>query len=133
MQRCWLPIAALTFLSCGSSLSPPVYPSDVAGGYRLHRENIVAGDQLHKGVPAAGLLRAVQLVYDASNPIQLTVYETTSSAVALEAIQTWRAQTGAYAVQIGRLFVIAQSEKPDPAGMRAFLADFEKQLNSQRR
>ena len=29
-------------------------------------------------------------------------------------------------------FVIAQSGKPDPAGMRAFLADFEKQLNSQR-
>ena len=132
MPRRWLPIAALTLFSCGTSLRPPVYPPTIAGGYRLNRENVVAGDQLHKGISASGLVRTVQIVYDASNPIQLTVFEAKRTAVALEAIQTWRAQAGTHAAQMGRYFVIAQSEKPDSAVMRAFLADFEKQLNSQR-
>jgi hypothetical protein len=128
MPRCWLLITVLTLLSCGTSLGPPAYPRSVAGGYRLHRENVLASDQLPKGVPSAGLVRAVQLVYDASNTIQLTVFETKSHGVALEAMQKWRTQAGTQAALFGRYFVIAQSEKPDPAGMRAFLADFEKQL-----
>src|SRR5688572_15003335 len=120
MPRCWLLITALILVSCGTSLKPAAYPPTVAGRYR---ENVLVRDRLPNAIPPAGLIRAVQLVYDASNPIQLTVFETKSYAVALEAMQTWRAQAGSHAAQIGRYFVIAQSEKPDPAGMRAFLTD----------
>jgi hypothetical protein len=129
MLRCWLPITALTlFASCGKSLERPAYPRAVAGGYLLYRENVLAGEQIPKGIPASGLIRAVQLVYDASNPIQLAVFETKGSTVAFEAMQTWRSQGGYQAAQMGRYFVIAQGEKPDPARIEAFLADFEKQL-----
>lgn len=135
MPRCWLPITALTlFASCGTSLGPPAYPravaGAVAGGYRLYREDVLAGEQIPKEIPASGLIRAVRLLYDASNPIQLTVFETKGSTVAFEAMQTWRSQPdyGYHAAQMGRYFVIAQAEKPDPARIEAFLADFKKQL-----
>lgn len=129
MLRCWLPISALTlFASCGTALGPAAYPRTVAGGYRLYRENVLARAQLPQGIPAAGLIRIVQLLYDASNPIQLTVFETKGSAVASEAIQAWRAPDGYHAAQMGRYFVIAQGEKPDPAAIEAFLVAFEKQL-----
>jgi hypothetical protein len=88
------------------------------------------GSQIPKDIPASGLIRAVRLVYDASNPMQLTVFETKGSTVAFEAMQTWRSQPnyGYHAAQMGRYLVIAQAEKPDPAGIEAFLADFKKQL-----
>jgi hypothetical protein len=131
MLRCWLPITALTlFASCGTSLGPPAYPRAVAGGYRLYRENALAGEQIPKGIPASVLIRAVQLVYDASNPIQLTVFETKGSTAAFEAMQTWRSKPYCcyHVAQMGRYLVIAQGEKPDPARIEAFLADFKKQL-----
>jgi hypothetical protein len=131
MLRCWLPITALTlFASCGTPLGPPAYPRAVAGGYRLYRENVLAGEQIPKVIPASGLIRAVRLVYDASNGIQLTVFETKGSTVAFEAMQTWRSQRydGYHAAQMDRYLVIAQGEKPDPARIEAFLADFKKHL-----
>jgi hypothetical protein len=102
----------------------------VAGDYRLYRENVLAGEQIPKAIPASVLIRAVQLVYDASNGIQLTVLEMKSSTAAREAMQTWRSQPyqGDRAAQMGRYFVIAQGEKPDPVRIEAFLADFKKQL-----
>jgi hypothetical protein len=70
MLRCWLLITALAlFSSCRTS--PPAYPRTVAGGYHLYRENVLAKEQLPKTIPASRLIRAVQLVYDASNPIQV--------------------------------------------------------------
>ena len=35
---------------------------------------------------------------------------------------------GTQAALMGRYFVLVQSEKPDPASIRVFLGDFEKQL-----
>ena len=129
MSRSALVVLALLWLaSCGGPPASPTYPRTVAGGYRLVRENVLTGDQLPKVIPASGLLRAVQLPYTASNGIQLTVFETKSNSVAFEAMQTWRATDGKIATQIGRYFVIAQGEKPDPAGIDAFLSDFERQL-----
>jgi hypothetical protein len=45
-------------------------------------------------------------------------------------MQTMRSQNydGYHAAQMGRYLVIAQGEKPDPARIEAFLADFKKQL-----
>jgi len=103
----------------------------VAGGYGLDRENVLAGEQIPKGIiRASGLIRTVQLVYDASNGIQLTVLETKDSTVALKVMQTWRSQPydGSQIVQMSRYLVIVQSEKPDRAGIQTFLADFRKQL-----
>jgi hypothetical protein len=102
----------------------------VAGGYRLYRENVLAGEQVPKGAPASGLIRAVRLMYDASNAIQLTVLETKGSTIAYEAMQSWRSRPygGDHAAQIGRYFVIAGGEKPDPVAIEAFLADFKKEL-----
>lgn len=131
MRCCWLPIIALMlFASCKSPLGPPAYPRVVAGDYRLYRENILVGEQIPKEIPPSGLIRAVQLVYDASNGIQLTVAEMKNSTVAWQAMQSWRSQPygGDQAVQTGCYFVIAQGEKPDPARIAAFLADFKKQL-----
>ena len=128
MLRYWLPITTLTLLAaCGTSHEPPAYPRTVGGGYRLDRETVLAGEQI-PGIPPSGMIRAVQLVYDASNPIQLTVVETKGWAVAFEAMQKWRAQEGSRAAQMDRYFVIAQSEKPDPVALQAFLTDFEQQL-----
>lgn len=69
-------------------------------------------------------------MYDASNAIQLTVLEMKSSTVASGAMQTWRSHPygGDHAAQMGRYFVLAQGEKPDPVRIEAFLADFKKQL-----
>jgi hypothetical protein len=113
-----------------ASLGPPTYPRVVALGYRLYRENVLAGEQIPKEIPVSGLIRAVRLVYDASNAIQLTVFETRSSTAASQAMQTRRGQPsgGGDAAQMGRYFVIAEGEKPDPAGIEAFLAGFRKQL-----
>lgn len=126
-------IAALALLgSCGKSLEAPAYPRAVAGGYRLHREDILAKERIPPKVVAdEGLLRAVQLVYDASNGIQLIVFETTGAAVAIEAKRKWRAQPGdgKHIVQTGRYLVIAQGEKPDPEGIESFLIDFKSKIN----
>jgi hypothetical protein len=102
----------------------------VAGDYRLYRENVLAGEQIPKGIPPSGLIRAVQLVYDASNGIQMTVLEMKSSTLASEAMRMWRSQPyrGGHATKIGRYFVVAQGEKPDPVRIEAFLAAFKKQL-----
>lgn len=121
-------LALLWLASCGGAPASPTYPRTVAGGYRLYRENVLTGKQIPNVIPASGFDRAVRLVYDASNGIQLTVFETKSSSVAFEAMQQWRAKDGKTATQIGRFFVIAQGEKPDPAGINAFLSDFERQL-----
>lgn len=130
MNRYWV-IAALALLgSCGKSLEAPAYPRAVAGGYRLYREDILAKEQIPKIVADEGLLRAVRLVYDASNSIQLTVFETTGAAVAMEAKRKWRAQPGdgKHIVQTGRYLVIAQGEKPDPEGIESFLIDFKSKI-----
>ena len=130
MNRYWV-IAALALLgSCGKSLEAPAYPRAVAGGYRLYREDILAKEQIPKVVADEGLLRAVRLVYDASNSIQLTVFETTGAAVAMEAKRKWRTQPGdgKHIVQTGRYLVIAQGEKPDPEGIESFLIDFKSKI-----
>ena len=134
MKRCWLVITALALLgACGGELKSPVYPARVAGNatipeFKLFREVVLTGDQLPAYVPPAGLIRAVNLVYDASNPVQLKVFETKGSSVAFEALQQWRPQDGRRAMQVGRFFVEAQMEKPDRATLDAFLTDFEKKL-----
>jgi hypothetical protein len=45
-------------------------------------------------------------------------------------MHTWRSKPygGDQALQTGRHFAIAEGEKPDPAGVDAFLADFKRQL-----
>ena len=134
MKRCWLVVTALTLLAaCGGDLKSPVYPARVAGNatipeFKLFREVVLTGDQLPASVPPAGLIRAVALGYDASNTVQLKVFETRSPSVAFEALQTWRPGEGRLAMQVGRLFVEAQMEKPDRAALDAFLTDFEKKL-----
>ena len=134
MERCWLVISALLVLAaCGGVPKSPVYPARVAGNaaipeFKLLREVALTGDLLPPYVPPAGLIRAVNLLYEASNPVQLKVFETKCSSVAFEALQTWRPHEGRRAMQVGRFFVEAQMEKPDPATLDAFLNDFEKQL-----
>ena len=134
MERCWLVISALLVLAaCGGVPKSPVYPARVAGNaaipeFKLLREVALTGDLLPPYVPPAGLIRAVNLLYEASNPVQLKVFETKSSSVAFEALQTWRPLEGRRAMQVGRFFVEAQMEKPDPATLDAFLTDFERKL-----
>lgn len=117
-------LTLLVLASCGGPPAVPVYPRSVAG-FTLQGEQVLTGTGY---VPAAGLGRAVQLTYQGSNPIQVIVCETTGSSVAFEALQNWRAQDGKLAIHVGRYFVVAQSEKPDPAALNAFLTAFEKQL-----
>lgn len=134
MKRCRLVITALALLaSCGGALKSPVYPARVAGNaiipeFKLSREVVLTGVQLPAYVPPAGLIRAVSLVYDASNGVQVKVFETKGSSVAFEALQTWRPLEGRRAMQVGRFFVEAQMEKPDSATLDAFLTDFERKL-----
>ena len=134
MKRYRLVITALALLaSCGGELKSPVYPARVEGNatipeFKLYREVVLTGVQLPAYVPAAGLIRAVSLVYDASNGVQLKVFETKGSSVAFEALQTWRPREGRRAMQVGRFFVEAQMENPDPATLDAFLTDFERKL-----
>ncbi len=134
MERCWLVIMAVSLLAtCGGEVQSPVYPARVAGNaaipeFKLFRETVLTGNQLPAYVPPAGLIRAVNLVYEAGNGLQLKVFETKSSSVAFEALQNWRPQDGRRAVQMGRLLVEGQMEKPDPATLDAFLTEFEKQL-----
>ncbi len=129
MIRGWCLVPAFVLLiACGGTASKAVYPKTVAGGYTLHREIVLTADQASECPKPPSLERAVRLVYNASNPIQLTVCETAGSSVAFESIQTWRAQDGRRAAHLGRYFVVAQAEKPDPAAVDAFLNDFEKQL-----
>lgn len=117
-------LAVLLLAGCGDSPALPVYPRSV-GGFTLQSEQALASTSY---VPASGLSRAVQLSYQGSNPIQVVVCETTGSSVAFEALQHWRAQDGKLATHVGRYFVVAQSEKPDPAALNTFLTAFEKQL-----
>lgn len=122
-------MSAVLLASCGESLEAPLYPQTVEGGYRLYRETVLKPDQYMDVVPAPELIRAVQLLYNASNPIQLTVYETRSSAFAREAKQRWTTRDSFHAATIGRFFVLAQGEKPDPASIQTFLTDFEKHID----
>lgn len=128
MIRGWCLVPAfLLLIACGGTASKVVYPKTLAG-YTLHRETVLTPDQATDCPPPPGLERAVRLIYSDSNAIQLTVCETASSSVAFESLQKWRAQDGRRAAHLGRYFVVAQAEKPDPAAVDAFLNDFEKQL-----
>src|SRR4051794_986333 len=105
-MRTWLPLIAVVLLaSCHDSLAPPSYPATVSRGYRLYRETVLKSGQVPEVVPSSELVRVVQLVYDASNPIQLTVYETKASTVARDAKQKWVARGGSHAGARGRYFV----------------------------
>lgn len=90
---------------------------------------VLKADQAPELVPGSELIRVVSLLYDASNPIQLTVYETRSSSVAREAKQKSPQRDGFHSAQKGRFLVLAQGEKPDPVTIRRFLMDFEKHLD----
>lgn len=117
-------LAVLLMAGCGGSPAVPVYPRSV-GGLTLQSEQVLTSTTY---VPVPGLVRAVQLTYQGSNPIQVVVCETTGSSVAFEALQQLRAQDGKLATHAGRYFIVAQSEKLDPAALNAFLTAFEKQL-----
>jgi hypothetical protein len=94
----------------GDPLTPPAYPATVTGGYRMYRETVLEPDQTVNAVPQSELIRAVQLLYDASNPIQLTVHETRTSGAARRAKETWTPRDSFHAVSIGRFFLLAQGE-----------------------
>lgn len=102
----------------------------MAGDSRLHRESILAGEQIPKGVPASGLIQAVRLVYDRLEWHPIDRLRNEESKVALDTMHTWRSKPygGDQALQTGRHFAIAEGEKPDPAGVDALLADFKRQL-----
>ncbi len=127
-MHCGLLITTLMLLAaCGGGPANPVYPRAVKG-YALSGEQVLTGERVPDYVKPTGVVRAVQLAYQGSNPVQVTVFETTGSSVAFEALQTWRAQDGKRAVHAGRYFLVGQAEKPDPAALDAFLTEFEKQL-----
>ena len=120
-------LALLLLASCGGPQTSPVYPRAIAG-YTLRGEQVLTGGRIPQYVKPAGVRRVLQLAYQASNPIQVIVFETTGSSVAFEALQNWRAHDGKLAVHAGRFFVVAQCEKPDPEALNAFLSALEKQL-----
>ena len=126
-------IALMLLMACGGELKSPTYPREVAGGpavpvFKLNSELVLTSDQVPVHVPAAGLVRAVRITYDGSNALQLICFETKSSSVAFEALQKWRPEEGRRASQVGRYFIVAQMEKPDPKTLDTFLTGFEKQL-----
>ncbi len=133
MRGGWVIIAMMLLTACGGELKSPVYPREVAGGpavpvFKLRSEAVLTGDRVPAYVPPTGVVRAVQLTYDGSNGLQVICFETKSSSVAFEALQKWRPEADRRASQVGRYFIVAQLEKPDPKTLDTFLAGFEKQL-----
>lgn len=126
MPNRWFVLCTLLLLAaCEQVPAPRAFPRALTG-YRLAGEQVLTGTALPPYGPAAA--RVVQLTYEGTNPLQVLVFETTGSSVAFEALQQWRAQEGKLAVHAGRYFLVARSEKPDPAKLNAFLAEFEKHL-----
>jgi hypothetical protein len=129
MVRFGLLVAVLTALvSCGDPLAPPSYPRKVGEGYQLKNQQVITGDRVPGAVNPNGLIRAVQLTYDASNPVQVFVFETKSASVAFEALQNFRPRDDIRGIQVERFFIEAQTDTPDAKALDAFLTEFEKQL-----
>lgn len=126
MVRFVLLFLPLLFLSCVESKVS--YPRKVGENYKLKNQQVVTGDRVPGFVAPSGLIRAVQLTYDASNPVQVFVFETKSQSVAFEAMQNWKASNDRRAIQVDRFFVEAETVQPDPKELDAFLTEFEKQL-----
>lgn len=129
MLRCGLVAVGLIMLAgCGDPLASPSYPRSVGEGYKLKNQQVVTGDRVPGAVKPEGLIRAVQLTYDASNPVQVFVFETKSASVAFEALQNFRPNDDVRGIQVERFFIEAQTDTPDAKALDAFLTEFEKQL-----
>ncbi len=109
-------------VGCGGASRGTAFPPTVTGGFQLRSERVLTGDEAPK--IDGEVKRVVRLEYSALNPVEVVVFETTGPAVAFEAMQKYRAEAGTRAVNSGRYFIMAKSEKPNLPMLDAFLTAF---------
>jgi hypothetical protein len=79
-------------------------------------------------IPATSIRRVRKAVYEGAGNLQVSLYELTSSAAALDAVQRWRPAANTIFFYRDQYFVVVQYETADRKAINEFVRDLDKHL-----
>ena len=79
-------------------------------------------------IPQSSIRRVQSATYEASGKVEVTLYELSSSAAALDAVQRWRPAADTVFFYHDDLFVVVKYRDADRKALNAFVAALDKHL-----
>ena len=121
-----LPLA-LTACRRAAERAAPALPAAV-GAWRQTASRDVPPAEATEPLAKNTVRRAVAATYEGPGNAQVTLYELTSPASALDAVQRWRAQPNTVFFYKDNLFVVVRWQGADRKAIGDFVRALEKQL-----
>jgi hypothetical protein len=84
-------------------------------------------------IPQASIRRVQGAAYEAAGKVEVTLYELSSSAAALDAVQRWRPAADTVFFYRDDLFVVVKYRDADRRALNAFVAALDKHLTPPQR
>jgi hypothetical protein len=126
--RRMLLLSAAALMGCGRT-NPEVadpLPESVGVWRRSVISDAPAGGE---GVIPAGSIRRVRkATYEGPGKLEVALYELTSSAAALDAVQRWRPAANTIFFYRDQYFIVVQYETADRKAINEFVRDLDKHL-----
>src|ERR1039458_3692592 len=99
---------ALTFTGCRRAAMPmaDVFPETVGSWHRVSLADLTAAQAPDAAPAAAERIRAA--VYEGPGKVEARVYQMTSAAVALDAVQRWAQTSNTVVFESDRFFVVVK-------------------------
>ena len=126
-RRRWLCVAA-ALAGCGTRNTGPVLPETVAGSWRRTSLREIPAGSAPDPLPRGGVHRAETASYEGPGSLEATVYELTSSAAGLDAVQRWPPAPDTVFFYAERYFVVIRWKNADRTALRAFVREMEQRL-----
>ena len=119
----------LLFAACRApERAAPALPDAVAGAWRKTATRGLAPAAAPEPLARNTVRRAVQASYEGPGKADVTLYELSSSAAALDAVQRWRPMPDTVFFYKDNLFVVVKWQGADRKAVGEFVRALEKQL-----
>jgi hypothetical protein len=128
-RRGWV-ASALLLAGCGKSGAPRgnLLPETVGAQWRRSSLGEMPLAGLPQPLTASTVKRAQAAKYEGPGKLEATLYEMSSSAAALDAVQRWRPEANTIFFYRDEFFVVVRYEPGDRQALNAFVRDLSAHL-----
>jgi hypothetical protein len=129
MRPLFVCAAALVLAACSADVPmPDVFPENLAGWHRTGFRDLRAAEAPDP-LPRSGIARIRTASYEGPGKLTARVYQMSSPAVALDAVQRWQTAADTVFFYSDRYFVVVQWETAERKPLQEFVAALEKKLS----
>ncbi len=121
-------LASATLLAgCGRKRVPRTnLLPEVVGDYK--RTSLADASGENEVIPRGSIERAQAAIYQGAGRLDVTLYELTSSAAALDAVQRWRPAANTVFFYRDEFFVVVRYQDADRKAVNIFVRDLDRHL-----